>query len=85
MANNMTKAALNKRAINAAGTLNYWAAQLSEELSKQTLPPEKRPGSIFAVRPQQSKTITLGRIDLENLIHHLHYHAEELRKFTWKP
>jgi hypothetical protein len=84
MANNMTKAALNKRAIGGIAALDRWVELLSIQLSKQTLPPEKQPGTPWPIHPPQSSTVTLQRVDVENLLRSLHDNANSMRQFTWR-
>jgi hypothetical protein len=79
-----TARALNERAKKAAPSLRRWSKYLRSEITAQSPPLEQRTGaSKYAEETwPETITLTLRRNDLENLIHDLRTHANELSDFT---
>jgi hypothetical protein len=76
-----TRLALKRRALSAAGWLEYWAERLQDEMEKQDV--ELVPKKWFdALKADNSKTVTLTRGDMRELIRGMWEQRDELRRFA---
>jgi hypothetical protein len=74
--------ALNNRALQAAGWLEFWADRLQEIPEEQNVNLGEDPIDVLRGRTDDSITITLKRGEVRNLITGMHDQIAELRRYA---
>jgi hypothetical protein len=78
MAGPQTTRALNRRALSAASSLDYWTENLWDEMKKQNV-------KSYSSDSSTNETLTLKWRDARNLIHGMERCAADLRRFAEYP